>query len=73
MIVHGFQNDLILVCNNFQCVEMEPAPLIGLDARYPHLMHTNNKGADQPVHPCSLTSAFDIRPLEGIMTPLDIL
>ena len=28
----------------------------------------NNKGADQPAHPCSLTSAFVIRLLKSIIT-----
>ena len=30
----------------------------------------NNKGADQPAHPCSLISAFVFRPLESIISRL---
>ena len=34
------------------------------------LLHVNNKGTDQPVHPHSLISAFDIRFLESIICKL---
>ena len=31
---------------------------MGLNAGKPGILHANNKGADQPVHPRSLISAF---------------
>ena len=34
------------------------------------LWFANNKGADQPAHPCSLISAFVIRLLESIISIL---
>ena len=36
------------------------------------LMLANNKGADQPAHPCSLISAFVIRYLKSKVTRSDI-
>ena len=32
------------------------------------MSYTNNKGADQPVHPCSLISAFVVRSLDSIIS-----
>ena len=32
--------------------------IMGLNAGKPGILHANNKGADQPVHPRSLISAF---------------
>ena len=44
---------------------------MGLDARKPVFRgFANNKGADQPVHPCSLISAFVICLLESIISRL---
>ena len=34
--------------------------IMGLIAGKPGILHANNKGADQPVHPRSLISAFVI-------------
>ena len=34
------------------------------------LLYTSNKGADLPVHPCSLVSIFVIHFLESITNPL---
>ena len=32
------------------------------------MSYANNKGADQPVHPCSLISAFVVRCLDSIIS-----
>ena len=46
---------------------------MGLAARNPVFgMVANNKGADQPVHLCSLISAFAIHVLESILSRLNI-
>ena len=34
------------------------------------LLHVNNKGTDQPTHPCSLISVIDIRLLKHIISKL---
>ena len=34
--------------------------------------YANNKGADQPVHPCSLISTFDVRCLDSIIPLVSI-
>ena len=36
------------------------------------LCYANNKGADQPVHPCSLISAFVVRCLDSIISLVSI-
>ena len=38
---------------------------MGLNAGKPGILHANNKGADQPVHPRSLISAFGICSLDS--------
>ena len=38
-----------------------------LNAKNLNLLHPNNEGTDQPVHPCSLISAFVIHYLECIV------
>ena len=43
---------------------------MGLDARKRVFGFANNTGADQPVHPRSLISAFFIRFLESIISKL---
>ena len=40
--------------------------------RKPALLYANNKGADQPAHPCSLISAFVVRCMDSIMCILAI-
>ena len=35
--------------------------------RKPVMSYANNKGADQPAHPCSLISAFVVRCLDSII------
>ena len=52
-------------------LEFRSGLYMGLDARKLTLLHVNNKGVDQPAHPCSLISAFVVRVLECLMTPLD--
>ena len=37
------------------------------------LPYTNNKGADQPAHPCSLVNAFVVRCLDSIIPLLAII
>ena len=37
------------------------------------LLNANNKGVDQPAHPCSLISGFVIRLLESFMQNSNIL
>ena len=32
------------------------------------MSYANNKGADQPAHPCSLISAFVVRSLDSIIS-----
>ena len=39
--------------------------IMDLNAGKPGILHTNNKGADQPVHPSILISAFVICLLES--------
>ena len=39
-------------------------------AREPDFLHTHNKGADQPVHPRIIVSAFIIRFLVSVTTKL---
>ena len=36
------------------------------------MSNANNKGADQPAHPCSLISAFVVQCLESIMAPVSV-
>ena len=36
------------------------------------MIHANNKGADQPAHPCSLISAFVIRCLDSIIPEVSL-
>ena len=43
---------------------------MGLNAGKPGILHANNKGADQPVHPRSLISAFVICLLESKISKL---
>ena len=43
---------------------------MGLNARKPGIIHANNKGADQSVHPRSLISAFVICLLESKISKL---
>ena len=40
--------------------------------RKPVLPYANSKGADQPVHPCSLIRAFVIRCLDSIISVVSI-
>ena len=44
--------------------------IMGLNAGKPGILHANNKGADQPVHPRSLISAFVICLLESKISKL---
>ena len=36
------------------------------------MSYANNKGADQPAHPCSLTSAFIVRCLDSVMSLVSV-
>ena len=36
------------------------------------MSYANNKGADQPVHPCSLISAFVVRCLDSVMSLVSV-
>ena len=40
--------------------------------RQPVMPYANNKGADQPAHPCSLISAFVVRCLDSMIPPVSI-
>ena len=40
--------------------------------RKPVLPYANNKGADQPAHPCSLISTFVVRCLDSIIPLVSI-
>ena len=44
--------------------------MMGLNGRKPGTLHANNKGADQPVHPCSRISVFVICFLESKISKL---
>ena len=44
---------------------------MGLDAKNPDFVATNNKDADQPAHLCSLISAFVINYLKSKVTSSD--
>ena len=48
------------------------APYSSHVMRKPVLPYANNKGADQPAHPCSLISAFVIYCLDGIISLVSI-
>ena len=41
--------------------------------RKPVLPYANNKGADQPAHPCSLISAFVICCLDSVISLVSII
>ena len=45
--------------------------LLGLGTRITFLLHENNKGTDQSVHPHSLTNAFVIRSLKSTLAKND--
>ena len=36
------------------------------------MSYANNKGADQPAHPCSLISAFIVRCLDSVMSLVSV-
>ena len=36
------------------------------------MSYANNKGADQPAHPCNLISTFEVRYLDSIVCLLDL-
>ena len=44
--------------------------IVGLDPTKPEIFVANNKGTDQPAHPCSLISTFFIHNLGSIVVKL---